>query len=110
VRYLKDNRLLPRGFDKTTATPDIAVHGDAFDDPSFTDRGDDVLYRFDPGTARGPFDVVVELQYQPIGYSWAHNLERYRAPEPERFVGYFNSMQGESATVLARTRATTKPE
>ena len=28
VRYLKDNRLLPRGFDKATADPQIAVFGD----------------------------------------------------------------------------------
>jgi hypothetical protein len=108
VRYLKDNRLLPRGFDKTTATPDIAVQGDAFEDPSFTDHGDDVLYRIDTGAARGPFEVTVELLYQPIGYRWAHNLEPYDAPEPSRFVSYFRSLQGESATVLARaTIATT---
>ena len=35
----------------------------------------------------GPFTVEVELRYQPIGYRWAHNLERYDAPEPKRFVG-----------------------
>ena len=29
VRYVKDNRLLPRGFDKRTADKDIAVHGEA---------------------------------------------------------------------------------
>jgi hypothetical protein len=106
VRYLKDNRLLPRGFDKNTATPDIAVHGDAYEDPSFTDRGDDVLYRIDPGTARGSLEVTVELLYQPIGYRWARNLQRYTTPEPTRFVSYFESMQSESATVLARAALT----
>jgi hypothetical protein len=35
VRYAKDNRLLPRGFDKTTAPPDAAVHGDALADADF---------------------------------------------------------------------------
>jgi hypothetical protein len=104
VRYLKDNRLLPRGFDKSTATPEIAVLGDALEDPSFTDRGDDVLYRIDAGTARGPFAVTVELLYQPIGYRWAHNLEPYDAAEPQRFVGYFKSMQSDSAVILARAR------
>lgn len=108
VRYVKDNRLLPRGFVKSTATADIAVHGDALEDPSFTDRGDDVVYRVDAGTARGPLEVTVEVLYQPIGYRWAHNLERYDAAEPKRFVGYFQSMQGESATVLAQARAVTR--
>ena len=43
-RYLKDNRLLPHGFDKRTAEPDIAVHGAALDDPDFTGAGDRVRY------------------------------------------------------------------
>jgi hypothetical protein len=30
--YLKDNRLLPQGFDKSTASADIAVHGRATTD------------------------------------------------------------------------------
>ena len=110
VRYLKDNRLLPRGFDKSTATPDIAVHGDAFEDPSFTDRGDEVLYQLDLGTAPGPFEISVELIYQPIGYRWAHNLERYEAQEPKRFVSYFQALQADSAAILARTSTTTRAE
>ncbi len=35
VGYLKDNRLLPPGFDKTTAVPDIAVRGAAVSDANF---------------------------------------------------------------------------
>jgi hypothetical protein len=106
TRYLKDNRLLPRGFDKRTAIADIAVQGDALEDPSFTDRGDDLLYRVDAGAARGPFDVAVELLYQPIGFRWAHNLAAYDAAEARRFVGYFQSLQGESAAVLAQAHIT----
>ena len=33
--FVKDNRLLPRGFDKATAGPDIAVRGDAAADGNF---------------------------------------------------------------------------
>ena len=40
VRYVKDNRLLPRGFDKSTADKDVAVHGDAAADADFTGGGD----------------------------------------------------------------------
>ena len=29
VEYVKDNRLLPRGFDKATASDDVAVKGEA---------------------------------------------------------------------------------
>jgi hypothetical protein len=38
AQYLKDNRLLPHGFDKQTAEPDIAVRGEALSDPDFTGR------------------------------------------------------------------------
>ena len=36
LRYIKDNRLLPHGFDKRTADKDVAVHGDAVGDADFT--------------------------------------------------------------------------
>ncbi len=39
-RYVKDNRLLPRGFDKATAAADIAVHGEAAADADFQSGGD----------------------------------------------------------------------
>jgi hypothetical protein len=57
-----------------------------------------------PG-AEGPFDIEVELRYQPIGFRWAQNLRRYDAPEPQRFVSYFNSMAASSSVVLARAVA-----
>ena len=47
----------------------------------------------------------VELLYQPIGFRWAHNLERYDASEPKRFVGYFNSMSSSSWVVVAMATA-----
>ena len=45
VRYLKDNRLLPRGFDKTTADAEIGVYGGAAADPDFGAGGDRTRYR-----------------------------------------------------------------
>ena len=106
VGYLKDNRLLPSGFKKENAENDIAVIGDASDDPNFSDSGDSVRYSLSLGDAPGPLHVEAELWYQPIGFRWAHNLEPYKAEEPERFVGYFNSMSSGSAVILARAEAT----
>jgi hypothetical protein len=103
VRYLKDNRLLPDGFDKRTAGPDIAVVGDALNDPAFTGGGHRVRYFAPLRTAMGPFTIEAELWYQPIGYRWANNLKPYdHAPEPHRFNNYFDSMKASTATVLAR--------
>jgi hypothetical protein len=106
IGYLKDNRLLPSGFKKENAENDIAVIGDASDDPNFNDSGDLLRYSISLGDAPGPLHVEAELWYQPIGFRWAHNLEPYKAEEPERFVGYFNSMSSGSAVILARAEAT----
>jgi hypothetical protein len=106
IGYLKDNRLLPAGFDKSTAINDIAVVGDAAEDPSFTPGGSLVRYSVPIGTSEGPFHVEAELWYEPIGFRWAHNLESYNAPEPQRFVGYYESMSNTAATMLARAEAT----
>lgn len=105
VGYLKDNRLLPAGFEKQNAEEDIAVVGDAADDPNFTDAGDSVHYSVALADAEGPFQIEVELWYQPIGYRWAHNLTSYDAPETRRMVGYYDSMPSATAVVLARASA-----
>jgi hypothetical protein len=105
VRYVKDNRLLPRGFDKGTAEPDVAVHGGALEDPDFVGAADRVRYSTPIGNAQGPFVVEAELLYQPIGYRWATNLKAYgREPEPHRFTGYYDQMAAASTTTLARAK------
>jgi len=106
VGYLKDNRLLPHGFDKATAEKDIAVTGDAADDPGFTDTGSSVRYVVSTGNATGPFKVEAELWFQPIGFRWAHNLAPYKADEPQRMVRYYEAAAGRSAIVLAEAEAT----
>jgi hypothetical protein len=104
-QYLKDNRLLPDGFDKTTAHDDVAVHGGALQDPDFQDGGDRVGYVVRLGQAPGPYRIVVELWYQPIGYRWADNLRAYDAPETTRFTSYFQAMGSASALLVARAEA-----
>jgi hypothetical protein len=105
VSYLKDNRLLPTGFDKNTADQDIAVVGDAMGDPDFTEAGDVVHFSI-PAKASSTFHIEAELWYQPIGYRWAHNLKPYSATEPQRFTNYYEEMAAHTATVLARAEAT----
>jgi len=106
VGYLKDNRLLPHGFDKATANKDIAVTGDAAKDPGFTDSGSSVQYVVSTGNATEPFKVEAELWFQPIGFRWAHNLAPYKAEEPQRMVRYYEAAARRSAVVLARAEAT----
>jgi hypothetical protein len=108
VGFAKDNRLLPRGFEKGTAEADIAVHGAAETDRDFAGGGDRVRYRIPRAGATGPFTADVELRYQPISYRWARNLAAYDAPEPKRWVRYFDQLAAASSTVLARSTARTE--
>ena len=108
VRYVKDNRLLPRGFDKTTAAAEVAVHGSAATDANFVAGGDHVRYRLDLGAVpRGELRIAVELLYQAIGYRWAANLRGYEAAETQRFARYYADSAADSAVPLARVTATT---
>lgn len=102
VRYIKDNRLLPRGFDKTRAHADVAVHGEAASDADFTGGSDRVRYVLTHPASVGPLTVEVTLRFQPIGFRWAKNLAGYKAPEPERFVRYYDAAASRSSEVIAR--------
>ena len=105
VGYLKDSRLLPRGFNKATAEKDIAVVGGAADDPGFNDKGSLVRYLVSTGSAAGPFKFEAELWYQPIGFRWAHNLEPFKASEPQRMVRFYEAASRKSAVMLAKAEA-----
>jgi len=103
VGYLKDNRLLPAGFDKQTAEKDVAVIGDAAEDPTFRAGEDTMRYSIPLGSAQGPYHVEAELWYQSIGFRWAHNLNTYAtADEPRRFLSYYDFMSSGTAVILAR--------
>jgi hypothetical protein len=106
TQYLKDNRLLPRGFDKRTAAAEIAVFGGAAADPDFAAAEDRVRYRT---AAAAAATVHVELRYQPIGYRWARNLAQYKAAEPQKFVGYYDAVAAVSSVVVARASSPVRP-
>jgi hypothetical protein len=100
--FVKDNRLLPSGFDKTTASREIAVMGAAREDADFGADGDRVRYLVETAGRQGPFRVEVALLYQPIAYRWAQNLRPYEAEETRRFVSWFDAMAAASAAPLAQ--------
>ena len=101
-RWVKDNRILPDGFDRARADARVLPVGIASDDPDFAPGHDRVHYSVPVGSAEGPFTVEAELWFQPIGYRWAENLAAYDAPETRRFVRYYREMAGGSALMVAR--------
>jgi hypothetical protein len=106
VRYVKDNRLLPRGFDKSRASADVAVHGAATTDADFQSGGDRVGYAIDVSKGQGPIMVDAELRFQTVSFRWARNLASYDAAETKRFATYYESMARGSSLAIASAKAT----
>ena len=102
TRWIKDNRILPDGFDPARADSRVQVVGVAAADPDFTAGSDRTHYTVPVNEADGPFTVEAELWFQPIGYRWAENLAGYDAVETRRFVNYYREMAEGSALLLAR--------
>jgi hypothetical protein len=101
--YIKDNRLLPAGFDKESARPEISPDETAMADGNFTGGGDRVMYSIDVGEAEGPFTVTVELLYQSISYRWAQKLQSLDAAESTRFLSYYDSVPNLPVVVASIT-------
>jgi hypothetical protein len=108
--YLKDNRLLPSGFDKASAAEDFAVLGNAMDDVDFAGGGDTVRYVIDLSEAEEPetLTVTVELLFQSIGYRWAENLRSYDAAEIDDFLDAYDALPNEPV-LIATTTTEVKP-
>jgi PKD repeat protein len=112
-QYLKDNRLLPAGFDKGIVPEDIAVTGAAFDDSDFIGGSDQITYQV-PVTAGGSYTVDVELIYQPLQFGYLTDLFK-DADQPE--IADFQRMYENTAikwevittTSAAATGTTTEP-
>ena len=89
--YAKDNRLLPRGFDKNKADAAIAVYGDARQDQNFIGGSDEVVYQVKLDKANGPYSVKAELYYSSISAAFMQDLAADdRVALVKRFVGMYN--------------------
>ncbi len=82
ARFRKDNRLLPAGFNKSTASPDIAPAGAAATDTTFIGGADEVTYRIARAGRPGPFTVSARLLYQTVSHAFAADLLTDAAAEP----------------------------
>ena len=105
VRFIKDNRLLPAGFEKRKVEQDIAPQGGAMEDEDFVGGRDTIRYAIPVADAEGPFRVEAELWFQPISYRWAANLKSYTAAEPQRFTRYYDAMSSGSAVMISGATA-----
>ena len=88
--YIKDNRLLPTGFDKADVDPRITVHGAAALDGDFSGSGDSVHFGIKLEDTSAPLKIEVELLYQTIGYRWAQNLGQEESPQIDNFLRLYD--------------------
>ncbi len=102
VTYLKDNRIVPPGFDKHKAHADVAVHGEAQTDQDFAEGKDCVLLRVPVEGRPAPFRIEAELLYQPIGYRWAENLRKEASAEARAFGRAFDAVAASSFQRMAK--------
>lgn len=100
--YLKDNRLLPIGFNKLNAPSDIQVVGDALSDADFIGGSDEIRYRIDNLPA-GSYTVKAELVYQTLAHGFAQDLFNDTVtPEVLDFKTMYDAA-ADKTTVIAST-------
>lgn len=98
--YIKDNRLLPYGFNKRSASNDIKVYGRAEQDSNFNAGKDEITYRIKTGKSLGPYTVTARLLYTPLSYAFAKDLRRdEHLPLVKRFRHYYDKTDKSAVTV-----------
>lgn len=102
AQYLKDNRVLPKGFDKNTVPDDIGVYGVAKTDDSFIQGQDELSYQIDVSQFNSNyFTIDISFDYQPVAYSFLQDLFTDESVAVARFKAY-----NDSAVVKFETIAT----
>ena len=105
--YAKDNRLLPAGFDKGSASGDIAVCGLAVDDENFIGGSDRVAYDINVASAKGRLTITVALLYQTLSYPFVADLAATGTDLVNRFMGMYDPA-GNVPVVLGRAQTSVR--
>jgi len=98
--YLKDNRLLPNGFNKATAPDDVAVAGIANNDNNFIGGSDQISYRIS-GLTGGSYTVKTELVYQTIAYGFVRDLFDDNSAEVNDFKKMYNESTSKTSVLTS---------
>jgi len=90
AKFAKDNRLLPKGFNKSAAPPEIGVFGRAVSDENFAGGSDQISYSIDTSGHKGPFTVTARLLFTAVSYPFVKDLEKdQELPEVSRFMQFY---------------------
>ena len=107
IRYHKDNRLTPKGFDKSFVENDIAVIGGAAQDSNFNAGID--LFEYIVDLPAGDYYILAELVYQPLAFGHLEYLFKDTdLPEVDQFKTIYDatSLKSEiiSSTIVTHTK------
>lgn len=105
TQYLKDNRLLPAGFDKSSAPDNLRTAGLAAFDEDFQAGVDNILYDVAlPLPIRGEYTVFAELVYQPLAFGHIQDLfEDAQLPAVSQFKAYFEGSPLKAEAIASST-------
>ena len=70
--YVKDNRLLPKGY-KSTTPPNAQPYGEALNDSDFIGGRDTLNYEVSD-LSDGQYEITVTLKYQTVSYGFMQDL------------------------------------
>ena len=108
--YLKDNRILPPGFNKATAPNDVKVVGQALSDSNFIGGSDEISYQIG-GLPAGNYTIKAELVYQTLSYAFAEDLfVDTTTPEVVDFKTMFDASTQKSTVIASAEFADTVTE
>ena len=72
AQYLKDNRILPKGFDKENVPESVQTFGEAATDTNFIGGSDLVKYAI--SLPEAAYSITATLRYQTISYGFSRDL------------------------------------
>ncbi len=108
--WLKDNRLLPEGFDASHPdASEVAPVGVA--DEDFAGGGDHVSYALPVRAQDAPVEVEIALLYQPLGARFAAELLAHQTPEVAAFEVLWQAADRHPEVVSeARVKLSPRPD
>jgi hypothetical protein len=99
AKYLKDNRIPPKGFVSTSADyADVEIFGDALSDPDFNKNSgvegsgsDKVIYKVPVTDNSKSYKILAEVRYQTISKKFKDDLFNYSNPDVDSFKKYYDN-------------------
>ncbi|RQV95486.1 hypothetical protein EH221_06195 [bacterium] len=104
--YLKDNRLLPNGFEKSTASNDITTYGMAAHDDNFNNGLDLITYKINAEGFSAPLTVTAELLYQSVSYPFIRDIQNDSTEPINHMVEYY-SLADQSPMIISQKQIDT---